>query len=78
MQEAGIGVAIPLDAGLPPLQRGDFVFWKGHVGIMRDPETLLHANAHHMEVASEPLRAAVERLSAKGAEVTSIRRVGRE
>ena len=37
------------------LRRGDLVFWKGHVGIMRDGATLLHANAHHMAVVSEPL-----------------------
>ena len=38
--------------------RGDLVFWRGHVGIMRDPETLLHANGHHMAVATEPLASA--------------------
>ena len=47
---------LPLGGGLPPLRRGDLVFWKGHVGIMRDAEDLLHANAHHMAVAVEPLR----------------------
>ena len=36
------------------LRRGDLVFWKGHVAIARDGETLLHANAHHMMVAIEP------------------------
>ena len=38
------------------LQRGDLVFWKGHVGIMRDASTLLHANGWDMKV-SEPRRA---------------------
>ena len=45
------------------LRRGDLVFWKGHVGIMRDGATLLHANAHHMAVVSEPLAAAVARIA---------------
>ena len=36
-------------------RRGDLVFWKGHVGIMRDADTLLHANGWHMKVVSEPL-----------------------
>ena len=45
------------------LRRGDLVFWKGHVGIMRDRDTLLHANAHHMAVASEPLFAVVARVT---------------
>lgn len=37
------------------LARGDLVFWKGHVGMMLDAERLIHANAHHMAVAIEPL-----------------------
>ena len=41
--------------GETPLSRGDLVFWKGHVGIMRDARTLLHANGWHMKVVSEPL-----------------------
>ena len=48
------------------LRRGDLVFWKGHVGIMRDAATLLHANAHHMAVASEPLTSATARIAAAG------------
>jgi cell wall-associated NlpC family hydrolase len=58
------------------LRRGDIVFWKGHVGIMRDAHELLHANAHHMQVASEPLSEAVARIKAKGAEIISIKRLG--
>jgi len=45
-----------------PTQRGDLVFWKGHVGMLLDPDTLIHANAHHMAVAIEPLAAAVARI----------------
>ena len=44
------------------LQRGDLVFWKGHVGLMEDAETLLHANGHTMTVARENLNAAIERI----------------
>lgn len=78
MQEAELGNELPLAGGMPPLRRGDLIFWKGHVGLMRDSETLLHANAHYMAVASEPLTEAVSRLRAKGTEVTSVRRIGRE
>ncbi|MFO7854638.1 MAG: NlpC/P60 family protein, partial [Paracoccaceae bacterium] len=46
------------------LRRGDLVFWRGHVGIMLDGATLLHANAHHMAVAAEPLADAVARIAA--------------
>ncbi len=62
MQEAEFGMLLHDNADL---RRGDLVFWKGHVGIMRDADTLLHANAYHMMTASEPLTAAVKRISAK-------------
>lgn len=45
------------------LKRGDLVFFPGHVGIMADADTLLHANAWWMAVDSEPLRDVVDRLS---------------
>jgi len=76
VQEAldAAGVAFPRDsdlqaaAGAPAdpdaLRRGDLVFWRGHVGIMLDGATLLHANAHHMAVAAEPLADAVARIAA--------------
>ncbi|MBS7696347.1 MULTISPECIES: NlpC/P60 family protein [unclassified Chelatococcus] len=58
------------------LQRGDLVYWKGHVGIMIDAERLLHANAHHMMVAVEPLSDVVERsLSKGGGPITSVKRL---
>jgi cell wall-associated NlpC family hydrolase len=60
-QRAGFGDDLPPDA---PLMRGDLVFWKGHVGLMRDSNMLLHANAHHMAVASEPLTQAEARILA--------------
>lgn len=61
MQRA-LGAPAPEDA----LARGDLVFWRGHVGVMLDARTLLHANAHHMAVAREPLAAAVARIEAAG------------
>jgi hypothetical protein len=61
-QEAALGEAIAPDA---PLKRGDLVFWKGHVGMMSSATMLLHANAHHMAVAYEPLEEAVARIAAK-------------
>ena len=48
---------------LDSLKRGDLVFWDGHVGIMTDSATLLHANGHHMMVVAEPLKQAVERIA---------------
>ena len=75
MQEEALGAALQLNAGLPPLKRGDLVFWKGHVGLMCDAGTLLHANAHTMTVVAEPLAVCAERLAGKGLPVTSIRRI---
>lgn len=60
--------------GEKTLQRGDLVFWKGHVGIMRDPETLLHANGYHMQAVSEPLSEAVDRIAHLYARPTTCRR----
>ena len=75
MQEAELGEPIAIDDPRTPLKRGDLVFWKRHVGIMRDPVTLLHANGWHMKVASEPLAEARARIAAGGGEVTSVRRL---
>ncbi|NKX44984.1 C40 family peptidase [Roseicyclus persicicus] len=61
-QEAALGVDLPEDE---PLRRGDLVFWKGHVGIMSSETMLLHANAHHMAVAYEPLDEALARIGAR-------------
>lgn len=73
MQEQALGTAAePSDP-----QRGDLFFWKGHVGIASDRESLLHANAFHMAVAIEPLAEAIARIRASGAEVSSVRRLSR-
>ena len=50
------------EVGREALQRADLVFWPGHVGIMLDAETLLHANAFHMAVAAEPLAVTLARV----------------
>ncbi|MFV0279874.1 MAG: C40 family peptidase [Rhodoblastus sp.] len=63
MQAAGLGENLPVTDDLSHVRRGDLVFWKGHVGIMRDAATLLHANGHHMLVASEPLAQARARIA---------------
>jgi cell wall-associated NlpC family hydrolase len=73
MQEAKLGR--PVEPGAP-LRRGDLVFWKGHVGIMRDAATLLHANGAHMLVSSEPLDLVRERnLRAGAGDITAVKRL---
>jgi cell wall-associated NlpC family hydrolase len=71
MQEMALGKLI----SLTEMRRGDLVFWKGHVAIARDPETLIHANAHAMMVAIEQADEAIARIKAAGSEVTSVKRV---
>jgi cell wall-associated NlpC family hydrolase len=74
MQEAELGKTLLVN-DLDGLKRGDLVFWDGHVGIMQSDTHLLHANGHHMMTVSEPLREAVDRIAAKSAPVTSIKRL---
>lgn len=57
MQEAALGKDVT-----DPYRRGDLIFWAGHVGIMVSPDTMIHANAHHMMVAAEPLSSAIARI----------------
>ena len=67
------------DMGQPAtggFERGDLLFWKGHVAICVDAEVLLHANAHHMAVAYEPIERAIARIEAQGdGPVTAHRRL---
>jgi cell wall-associated NlpC family hydrolase len=77
MQQAELGDDVDLSEVAEGLRRGDLVFWKGHVGIMADSVTLVHANAHHMAVTVETLPEAVERISKLGAEVVAIKRLPR-
>jgi cell wall-associated NlpC family hydrolase len=55
------------------LQRGDLIFWKGHVAIVRDALTIVHANAHHMATAIENTQEAIARINATGLEVVAIK-----
>ena len=70
MQAAGLGS--PIDRA--DLRRGDLVFWKGHVAIMEDEETILHANGNTMNVAREGLSAAIERIGWLHQQPTGYRR----
>jgi cell wall-associated NlpC family hydrolase len=57
------------------LQRGDLIFWKGHVAIVRDQDTIIHANAYHMSTTIEPIAEAIARTQAAGNDVTSVKRL---
>jgi cell wall-associated NlpC family hydrolase len=72
MQASSPGSSVPL----AQLRRGDLIFWKGHVAIARDAQTILHANAHHMMVAIEPAAEAIARVGATGSGPPTVRRLG--
>lgn len=74
------GIATPRDTeeqqntigtSVEKAQAGDFVFFPGHVGIMFDDRTLIHANGFHMKTVAEPLRDVTGRRT----EITAIRRL---
>jgi hypothetical protein len=74
MQQDGLGRALdPADAS--KLQRGDLIFWKGHVAIARDAGTIVHANAHHMATVIENTSEAIARIKAAASEITAIKRL---
>lgn len=74
MQRAEIGNDVLMPENYEGLQRGDLIFWPGHVGIMADGIMLLHANAHHMAVTVETLPEAIERMARTGLRPTAVKR----
>jgi Bacterial dipeptidyl-peptidase Sh3 domain/NlpC/P60 family len=76
LQEKALGKPLAFDAELAGLKRGDLVYWRGHVGIMQDETRLLHANAYHMLVVSEPLRTVRDRVLAQTSQpIAAIKRL---
>jgi cell wall-associated NlpC family hydrolase len=76
LQERAVGRPFNWIDDVTTLQRGDLIFWPGHVAIVRDGATLVHANAFHMAVAIEPTGDAIARIRAAGCGVHSVRRNG--
>ncbi|MGJ4926854.1 NlpC/P60 family protein [Bradyrhizobium sp. HKCCYLS2038] len=58
------------------LHRGDLIFWKGHVAIVRDADTIVHANAFHMATSIETVSEAIARIKVGGSDVLAIKRLG--
>jgi cell wall-associated NlpC family hydrolase len=75
MQEAVLGIAVDPGSDLSNLRRGDLIFWEGHVAIVSERGSLVHANAFHMAVAIEPIAEAVARIRDGGSKITSVRRI---
>jgi cell wall-associated NlpC family hydrolase len=75
MQQDGLGRALDC-AESKKLQRGDLMFWNGHVAIVRDADTIVHANAWHMATVIENTGDAIARIKQAGSEITAIKRLG--
>jgi cell wall-associated NlpC family hydrolase len=75
MQERALGSWLDHKASSFKLQRGDLIFWAGHVAIARDGDSLVHANAFHMAVIVEPVGEAIARIRGIGSEIASVRRI---
>jgi cell wall-associated NlpC family hydrolase len=74
MQQNAIGQ--PLDVSdRQDLRRGDLLFWKGHVAIVRDAKTIVHANAHHMATVIENTQEAIARIAAASSDLVAIKRL---
>lgn len=59
--QCALGTDIPEGA---PMQRGDLIFWKGHVALLASPDTILHATGYRMRVMAEDLPTAIARILA--------------
>src|SRR4029079_3902863 len=62
MQQRALGRPVLTD-DFSNLQRGDLIFWNGHMAMVRDEKTIVHANAFHMAVAIEPTAQAIARIA---------------
>jgi cell wall-associated NlpC family hydrolase len=75
MQERALGGAVDHTAPSFKLERGDLIFWSGHVAIACDRDSIVHANAFHMAVVVEPAVEAIARIGGMGSQITSVRRL---
>lgn len=63
LQEKGLAPGKPM--GNTP-ERNDLMFWKGHVALVLDEQTLIHANAGAMAVVREGIAEAIARIETQG------------
>lgn len=75
MQERDLGTALDAGPGLDALRRGDLLFWKGHVALVRDDRTIVHASGHTMSVIVEDMAQAIARIAEAGQPLRSAKRL---
>jgi cell wall-associated NlpC family hydrolase len=74
MQQDALGKMID-PAMRTRLERGDLLFWEGHVAIARDAHTIVHANAFHMATVIENTGEALARIKQAGLDLIAIKRI---
>ena len=74
MQQDRLGRALDVREA-KQLQRGDLIFWSGHVAVVRDASSIVHANVHAMATAIEDTGQAIARIKAAGSEIAAIKRL---
>ena len=62
MQEATLGTL----TNDTEMRRGDLLFWKGHVAMVVDSETMIHSNAGAMATVFEPIKEGIKRIEEQG------------
>lgn len=60
-----------------PFARNDLLFWKGHVALVWDSDTLIHANVHAMATTFEPIESVLARIAQTDGPVIAHRRLPR-
>jgi cell wall-associated NlpC family hydrolase len=76
-QATSLGAALPWQPDRTELQRGDLIYFPGHVAIALDAAQVVNANAHAMMVSIEPLAELEARVKEEsgGTGVTAVRRL---
>jgi cell wall-associated NlpC family hydrolase len=74
LQQDGLGRELDAQES-KQLRRGDLIFWNEHVAIVRDADSVMHANGYHMATAVENTKDAIARISATGSEILAIKRL---
>jgi cell wall-associated NlpC family hydrolase len=74
MQRDSLGTSLASDTETA-LRRGDLIFWPGHVAIVRDAGSIVHASGHHACVVIEPLAEARARIGKSASARPVVRRL---
>jgi cell wall-associated NlpC family hydrolase len=78
MQQRGLGGDIQIDEGsIDQLQRGDVIYWPGHVGIMVDGKNVIHSSGTRMFAEIEPFADVAARSRESGPIVSAVKRLYR-